>query len=56
MKLNAPKQTTWIIAVIVGILGVLGHEAYLGVATQYAFWLVTIGFALLAIATMVREM
>jgi hypothetical protein len=54
MKLSAPKQITWIIAVVLGLLGLIGGfldtTPLLG---DYAGWLVFAGFALLAIATMV---
>lgn len=56
MKLNAPKQVTWIIAVIVGVLGIIGHETSLGFATVYSHWLLVVGFVLLALATMVKDL
>ena len=54
MKLSAPKQITWVIAVILGLLGVLGGLVdTLPVLGEYGGWLVFAGFALLALATMV---
>lgn len=53
MKLSAPKQITWIIAVIFGVLGLLGTYASIPVASDNAFWFVFIGFAILAVATAV---
>ncbi|MEP6894446.1 MAG: hypothetical protein ABI986_02445 [Chloroflexota bacterium] len=54
MKLSAPKNVTWIIAVVLGVLGLLGTFAKIPVASANAFWFVFIGFALLAVATFVE--
>ena len=54
MELSAPKQVTWWIAVILGVLGILGHFAKLPYVTVYDFWFLAIGFVLLAIATLVE--
>jgi len=51
MKLNAPKTITWWIAVVLGVLGILGNFVAIPVASEYAFWLVAIAFVLLALAT-----
>jgi len=51
MKLSAPKNITWWIAVVVGVLGFLGN--FVAAMSGFSFWLLFIGFALLAIATMV---
>lgn len=54
MRLSAPKQITWVIAVILGVLGVIGGLVEtLPILGEYGGWLVFAGFALLAIATMV---
>lgn len=50
MRLSAPKNVTWWIAVILGVLGLLGNFG-LPVVGGFAFWLVFLGFALLALAT-----
>lgn len=54
MANNAPKNLTWIVAVVLGVLGIVSVYVDIPVASDYSFWLVTIGFALLAIATKVR--
>jgi uncharacterized membrane protein HdeD (DUF308 family) len=55
MKLNAPKQNTWIIALILGIVGILANLASIPVITPaIGFWLVIAGWALLLIATISR--
>jgi len=52
MKLSAPKQITWIIALILGIVGILATLVALPVITPaLGFWLVVAGWALLLIAS-----
>lgn len=55
MKFNAPTQVVWLIAVIAGVLGILGNFTTIAFVSANAFWLVTVGFALLAIGTMYRK-
>ena len=54
MKLNAPKNVTWWIAVVVGVLGVLGSFVSLPLVSAYDFLFVVIGFVLLALATLLK--
>lgn len=54
MKLSAPKNLTWIIAVVLGVLGLLGNFVTLPVIGGFSFWLVFLGFAILAVATFVN--
>jgi hypothetical protein len=57
MHLSAPKQIVWIIALIVGIVGILGYLVDIPAITPaIAFWLVVVGWALLLIATAMRRM
>lgn len=51
MKPSAPKKTLWIVALIMGILGIVGHFAHIEFITQYSFELLMGGFVLLAIGT-----
>ena len=52
MHFSAPKRITWIIALILGIVGILATVANLPVITPaIGFWLVVAGWALLLIAT-----
>ncbi|MBI9051674.1 MAG: hypothetical protein JEZ00_19780 [Anaerolineaceae bacterium] len=55
MKLNRPKEVTFWIAVILVILGVLAHLGVIAGLAMYAFWLVVIGFVLLALGNMLRN-
>jgi hypothetical protein len=56
MRLNAPKQIVWIIALILGVLGILGTftEIPLVSESEYAFWFVVVGWLLLIIATVAK--
>jgi uncharacterized membrane protein HdeD (DUF308 family) len=53
MKLSAPKNITWWIAVILGLLGFLGGLVTIPGISGMSFWLLFLGFALLAVATFV---
>jgi hypothetical protein len=55
MRLSAPKFIVWVIAVILGVLGIVG--ALLGglpIISANAFWLVTGGFVLLTLGTALK--
>ena len=54
MKLSAPQQITWWIALIVGVIGIIAHLVTIPVLTGIAFWLVAIAFVLLLVATLVK--
>jgi hypothetical protein len=53
-RLSRPMRTTWIIALILGIAGILAHVGVLPLPElrAYAFWLVAAAFGLLVIGTM----
>ena len=54
LKLSAPKETTWIIAVIAGVAGILMHLGVFNIWGIQPIFLVGLGFVLLAIATTVK--
>jgi len=54
MNLNAPKQLTWIIAVILGLLGLIGAITTVPFISAYAFWLVFAGLVLLALGCFLK--
>ncbi|MBN1497715.1 MAG: hypothetical protein JXA07_13150 [Spirochaetes bacterium] len=56
MQTNAPKFVVWVVAVVIGCLGVLAHFVAIPVVTAYAFWFVVVGFAILAVASVVKGM
>ena len=51
MRLSAPKQITWIIALILGVVGILANLTTIPVVTAtIGFWLVVAAFVLLLLA------
>ena len=55
MRLSAPKQITWIIALILGVVGILANLTSIPIITPaLGFWLVVVGWALLLIAAITR--
>jgi hypothetical protein len=55
LKLTPPSVASWLIAVIVGGLGILVHMGAVHVRIGVEpFWLVGAGFILLVVATLVR--
>ena len=54
MKLNAPKKNTWIVAVVIGVVGIILNFGVIPFLTVYAFWLVVVAFVLLALATYLK--
>ncbi len=55
MKLNAPTQSVWLIAVILGGIGIVAHLIKIPNVSPYAFPLVAIGFIILVIATVLKR-
>lgn len=53
MKLSAPKQATFLVGVVLAVLGLLGAVGVTALA-QYAFWLAFIGAAVLAAGSYVK--
>lgn len=51
MQLSEPKLVTWWIAVILGVLGILAFLVKIPVLSGFAFWLVALGFVILALGT-----
>jgi len=52
MTLSAPKQATFIVAVILAAIGLLALIVPLGVVTGMATWLILLGFIVLALGCM----
>lgn len=53
---SAPKQITWIIGLVCGILGIIGHYANVPFLTEYNYTLLLVGFIALAIGTTFRDL
>jgi hypothetical protein len=47
-------MVTWIIALILLVLALLGYLKVASILTQYEFWLAAISAALMLVATVVR--
>jgi len=56
MKLSAPKNITWWIALVLGVLGILGTFVSIPVASANAFWFVAVAFILLILATFLKDL
>ena len=54
MKLNAPKKITWIISLILGIIGALGVFITIPFISGIAFWIEVVALALLLLATAMK--
>jgi hypothetical protein len=53
MELSAPKQITWLIALVIGVIGVLAYLVTIPVLSGFAFWIVVVALVLLLVATFV---
>ena len=56
MKLTPPKMITFWVAVILGVLALLGHFKTVSALTPYAFWLAIAGLALMLVAVLVDSL
>ncbi len=54
MKLTAPKNSVWGVAVGLGVLGILGKLVTIPFVSQYAFVLLAVGFGILAISCLLK--
>jgi hypothetical protein len=56
LKLTPPKEITFWIAVVLGLLGLFSFLGVLTLLPIEAFWLLFIGFALLVVALLMKGM
>ena len=56
MKLNAPTKNFWWISVILAVVAVVAQVVTIPFVSVYAFWVMTIGFVLLALSTVLKGM
>ena len=56
MRLTPPKNITWWIALILGVLALLGEVGTIATLGQYAIWLALAGLALLLVACLVKNL
>lgn len=52
---SAPNQIVWAVALILGVLGILGHYTQIDLLSKYNYEMLLIGFILLAIGTTYRR-
>ncbi|WP_367755257.1 hypothetical protein [Flavobacterium sp. WC2430] len=52
---SAPKKITWIIGLIFGILGIIGHFAAVPFLTEHNYTLLLFGFIVFAVGTTFKE-
>jgi hypothetical protein len=56
MRLSAPYVVTFWIAVILAVIGVLAFLGTFPGLSAYAFWLVVVGFVILALGNLLKGM
>ncbi len=56
LVLSAPKQATWLLAVILGVFGILGSFGFIAAIHSYGTWLLVIGWLLLVLGTLLEGM
>jgi hypothetical protein len=55
MKLSAPKQITWIVALILGVVGILASQGAVSIVTaSVGVWLLVVAWALLLLGALLR--
>jgi len=52
---SAPNQTLWVVAIIVGFLGILGRYISIDILSKYNYEMLLVGFILLVIGTAFRK-
>lgn len=51
---SAPQQITWLIGLICGILGIVGHYTHVQYLSEHSYVLLLVGFVALALGTTFR--
>ena len=54
MTLSAPTKPVWLVGVITGVLGLVGHFVSIPVVTPNQFLFVAGGFVVLALSTVLK--
>jgi hypothetical protein len=55
-RLNAPAQMTFLISLVLAVLGLLAVFVTIPFVTGYAFWFMTIGYVVLALGCILKGM
>ncbi len=56
MKLSAPKNITWWIGLVLGVLGLIGFFGIVAFMESLAFWFALAGLALMLLATAIKKL
>jgi 4-hydroxybenzoate polyprenyltransferase len=56
MKLTPPKVVTWWVALILGVLALLGAGGIIAALSPYAIWLALAGLALMLVACLIKNL
>jgi hypothetical protein len=57
MQVSAVKYVTWVIAVVLGVIALLGHFGTIsGTIADNAFWFAIAGLALMLVASVARKL
>jgi len=54
MKLSAPTQIVWIIALVLGIVGIIASFVTIPVLSGLAFWIVVVAWLILVVSTAMK--
>jgi len=54
MRLNAPKFATWVVALVLGIVGLVSVFVAIPFISVHAFWVVLVGLALLLLGNALK--
>ncbi len=54
MNLSAPKKTTFWLALVLAVLGVIATLVTIPVLSGFAFWLLVIGFVILLLGNLLE--
>ncbi len=54
MRLNAPTQLVWVIALVLGVLAFIGMLVSIPFVSANAFWVLFVGWLLLVLATLLK--
>ena len=51
---SSPNQVLWVVALVVGVLGILAHYVDIDLLSKYNYEMLLIGFILLVVGTTYR--
>ena len=54
MNLSAPKQVTFWVAVVIGLVGLVASFVPIPVLSPLAFWIVVLGFVILVLGNLLQ--